>query len=397
VALVRPSSRHVLHLAFFLLVGSSATRMIVDNSPHCPYIVAVSTLLALSYAGGLRHAGQLGRWRPVWVGVMLVLWAVLLSATPATLANAYAWCAVPLACVAVEALDRRWTIAAATVIGGTLLAVLVRQAGGFQPDLIFAPIAAVWATLALHHRMQRAATAQQRLIDELRDTRAELARQQHEAGTSAERARIARDLHDTLAQELAAGRMLLQAADRDWRSNPERARERVRAVTETLGDNLAETRRIIDDLTPSELARQSLPAALRDVCLRAQRSGAARRVLFTSDLGGDPVDVPDAAAALLRVAQGALANVRDHAGAGTVVVTLGRCGDAVTLTIRDDGVGFAPGRPSPAPGRGFGLPASRERLSGYGGSVTVDSEPGRGTTLTAVLPLPRATGLAAVA
>jgi signal transduction histidine kinase len=395
--LVRPSAKHVLHLAFFLLVASSATRMIVDNSPHCPYIVGVSTLLALSYAGGLRFASQLGRWRPAWVGVLLALWAILLAATPATLANAYAWCAVPLACVAVQALDRRLAVAAAGIIGGTLLAVLVRQAGGLQPDLILAPIAAVWATLALHRRLQREAVAQQRLIDELRDTRAELARQQREAGTSEERARIARDLHDTLAQELAAGRMLLQAADREWWRHPERARERVRSVTETLGANLLETRRIIDDLTPSELDQQSLPAALQEICLRAQQSGAAPRVLFTGSPDSDPVDAPEAAAALLRVVQGALANVRDHAGADTVVVSLGRCGDRITLSISDNGVGFIPGRPSPTPGRGFGLAASRERLAGYGGSVTVDSEPGRGTTITAVLPLPRDAGLATVA
>lgn len=93
---------------------------------------------------------------------------------------------------------------------------------------------------------QRDATARRRLVEELRDSRAELALRQREDGIRAERARIAREIHDTLAQELSGSRMLLQAAERDRRRSPETAWAGVRTIADALGDNLAETRRILD-------------------------------------------------------------------------------------------------------------------------------------------------------
>ena len=389
----RLSARHLPHLAFFLIVGSSAVRMITLNSPLCGYLLSISALLALCYAGGLVCWHRLGRWRPAWLGVLVVLWLLLVYVAPASLAAAFSWCAVPLACIALETLGRRAAAITATAITGFLALALGRQAGWSEPDLVIAPIAAALATIALYRVRQRDSAARQRLVDELRDTRAELALRQREAGMNAERARIARDIHDTLAQELAGSRMLLQAAERDWRNSPQQAMARVHAVTESLGESLVETRRIIDDLTPSALDGHGLEAALRALCLRAQRSGY--RVDFRADATHGSVtsetpsatEPPEIAAALLRVAQGALANVRDHARAANVTVTLARQDGLVTLEVRDDGVGFAPDRTATAAGRGFGLAAIRERLRACGGTLTVDSGPGRGTTLTAALPL----------
>lgn len=379
---------HLPHLAFFLIVAGSAARMVEIDNPRCLWMLSLTGVLALGYGGGLVFWEQLGRWRTAWLGALLLVWLLLVHTAPASLATAFSWCAVPLACVAAGTLGRRASIAAVAVITGLLVAIHVRNAGAFQPDLVLAPIAAVWATLALYRVQQDDAAARQVLIDELRETRADLALREHEAGTSAERARIAREIHDTLAQELAGSRLLLQAAEREWWRDPAKALARVHAVTESLGENLVETRRIIDDLTPPALDTQGLDAALRELCVRAQRSGTAHGVVFRTDAGlGSAPEAPETASTLLRVAQGALANVRDHACAANVVVTLDRLDGLVTLQICDDGIGFAPDRTTSAPGRGFGLAAIRDRLRAYGGTVLVDSAPGRGTTLTATLPL----------
>ncbi|WP_405735896.1 sensor histidine kinase [Streptomyces sp. NBC_01537] len=379
----------MLHAAFFLLVGSSAVRLLRQNDPLCVSVLVLSSLLAVCYAAGPALGDRLGRWRPVWLGVLLSLWLLIVWLVPASLATAYAWCAAPLACVTLRTLGRRGSVVVVSVISGVLVGSLLReQSGAFEPDLVVAPVTAVWATLGLYRVQQRDAAERRRIIDELHSTRAELALRQREAGMDAERARIAREIHDTLAQELAGSRMLLQAAERDWRRNPESARARVRTVTESLGENLVETRRILDDLTPPALDRHDLESALRALCLRAQLSGTAPHVTFRAI--GDARPVPPATAAtLLRIAQGALANVRDHARADSVLVTLGRRrAGLLTLEVRDDGIGFAAGRTAEAPpGRGFGLDAIRERLRACGGSVTLDSAPGRGTTLIAAVPL----------
>ncbi len=95
--------------------------------------------------------------------------------------------------------------------------------------------------------------------------------------------------------------------------------------------------------------------------------------------------------ALLRIAQGALANVREHAGATTAALTLTYLGDQVVLDIADDGRGFTPGPlgvRAPSPGvRGHGLPAMHARVRQLGGTLTVESSPGEGTVLSAAIPL----------
>ncbi|MFI9580577.1 sensor histidine kinase [Streptomyces sp. NPDC052236] len=270
--------------------------------------------------------------------------------------------------LALRVLGQRAAVGAVAVITVLLAVALVRQTGRLDLEQVTPPAAAVWATVALHRSQQQL---------------------QREAGRLAERARIARDLHDTLAQELAGSRMLLQSAERDWDRRPEAARAQVRAVVEALGTNLAETRSIIGDLTPPALRQDDLETALRVLCARTQAAVGAPCVTFRTRGGPVPVST-DRAAALLRVAQGLLANVRDHARAGKVLVTLARRADGtIALEVRDDGVGFAPGAsgaPS-APGRGFGLAAGRDRLGVYGGTLAVRSAPGRGTRALATVPV----------
>ena len=385
--------RLVPHFVFFVVVGTALIRLVDLNTPRCWYIVTVSGLLAAAYAAGpaagpavWSRLGALAR--HIWVAAMLLLWVVLVVIVPAPLNGTYVWCAVPLACAALSALGPRsggTAVAATTVV---LIGQLARTAGGFDPETVLIPVAAVWATVVLYRAQQRDATERQRLVEELRSTREILAEQQRRAGVVAERARIARDLHDTLAQELAGNLMLLQAAERDWAERPDAARTRVRAVVDGLDAGLAETRRIIRDLAPSAVAEAGLEGSLRLLCTRAQADGTAARVQFRPVGDHRPALDQQAAAALFRVAQSLLANVREHAHAMNLLVTLRHHPDRVELEVCDDGVGFAPAEmltPS-RPGRGFGLPSARARLRECGGDLDVGGAPGGGAQVRAALP-----------
>lgn len=348
----------------------------------------------ISYGAGLALWERMSiRGRHLWLGLLLVLWCWISWFLPANLAFGYAWLAIPLAILAL----RMFTDGAAIVVVGLITALLVvclvRATEGFRLDLWAPPVAVVWASVALYR-------GQQRLVHELRRTRDELARQQREAGRLAERARIARDLHDSLVQELAGNRMLLQAAERDWDQQPEAARVQVHTVSEALGASLADTRSIIRDLTPPALKRDGLTAVLRELCIRRGAADGAPQVVFQTR--GEPRGVhPDEAAVLLRVVQGLLANAYEHAGAAHVWITLHyRDDDTINVEVRDDGVGFdlasldtrTPDALNVADGRGFGLAAVRERLAGYGGTCVVESAHGQGTRALATLP----TGISAL-
>ncbi|WP_329315860.1 sensor histidine kinase [Streptomyces sp. NBC_01262] len=390
---VRLALRLVPHFVFFVVVGSALVRLGDLNTPRCWYIVTVSGLLAAAYAAGpaagpavWSRLGALAR--HLWVAGMLLLWVVLVVIVPAPLNGTYVWCAVPLACAALSALGPRSGGTAVAAITVVLVGQLARTAGHFDPETVLIPVAAVWATVVLYRAQQRDATERQRLVEELRSTREILAEQQRRAGVVAERARIARDLHDTLAQELAGNLMLLQAAERDWAERPDVARTRVRAVADGLDAGLAETRRIIRDLAPSAVAEAGLEGSLRLLCTRAQADGTAARVQFRSVGDHRPALDQQAAAALFRVAQSLLANVREHAHAMNLLVTLRQHPDRVELEVCDDGVGFGPAEMLMAsrPGRGFGLPSARARLRECGGDLDVGGAPGGGAQVRAALP-----------
>lgn len=387
----------VPHLVFFSVVGAASVRLVREPNELCTEIVAVSGLLAVVYAAGLMMWSSFGRpARRLWVSTLLLLWTALMVLNPPPLAAAYAWCGVPLACLVLRALGRRGATVALAGITAVLFGRLSHQAGGFDAELVLIPVAAVWGTVTLYRAMQRDAAERQRLLAELRGTRRVLADEQRRAGALAERERIARDLHDTLAQELAGHLMLLHAAERDLTERPDAARDRVRAAVDGLDAGLAETRRIINDLTPSAVVESGLEDSLRLMCGRAQQEGTAGCVTFRS-VGAHPAEVSvEAAATLFRVAQSSLANVREHARAGNVLVTLRQRQGALELELLDDGVGFVPDAAGAATarGRGLGLPAARARLRELDGDLHVDSEPGRGTRIRAVVAARRTSGRA---
>jgi signal transduction histidine kinase len=222
-------------------------------------------------------------------------------------------------------------------------------------------------------------------------TRAELAEASRHSGVLAERERLARELHDTVAQGFISVVTQLESAeqvlDADQPGATDQARTRLRTARETARGSLEELRRSVRALRPDLLESASLPQALLELVRRWSDEVGIPAELRTT---GAPAPLhPDAELALLRIAQEALTNVRRHARASRVVITLSFLDDLVTLDVDDDGVGFAAGGPAEPQLRadgGFGLIGMRERLAAAGGTLAIESAPGQGTTIAASVP-----------
>ncbi|WIX85983.1 sensor histidine kinase [Amycolatopsis sp. DG1A-15b] len=216
------------------------------------------------------------------------------------------------------------------------------------------------------------------LITRLEESQAEVVRLSREAGTAAERERLAQEIHDTLAQGFTSIVTLAQAIESELDTDPAAARRHAELAARTARDNLAEARAMVAALAPADLAAGSLVDALR------------RQADRLADETGVPVEyeVDDALPAigmaaevvLLRGAQEALNNVRRHAAASAVSVHLSVVDGSVRLSVRDDGAGFDPDHAT-----GFGLRGMRSRAEQVGGRLSVRSGP-RGTELTLEVP-----------
>ncbi|CAM5444725.1 sensor histidine kinase [Streptomyces abikoensis] len=373
----------VMHAAFFLLLSASFARFLIRHpgEPRTPWIVALSVLLALLYVlspAFARPAPQL-----LWPAAVVAAWVVLV-----VLAPSFAWCSVPLLYTGLRTLPARAAVLLVAFLTGLVVVAQLRLAHGFDPTLVLAPPAVAAVATAVFLHMQRQTERQRALIGDLVRTRRELAATERREGALAERQRLSMEIHDTLAQGLSSQRMLLQAADRTWDADPQAARRHTRTAAEIAARGLAEARRFVDDLAAPQFdGGARLEDALRALAASETAEGTGTPVLFHLD--GTPVALPDGVrAALLRIAQGALANVREHAGAATAALTLSYLGDQVVLDVADDGRGFAPGSPPvPAGGRGHGLPAMRARVRQVGGTLTIESAPGEGTVVSACVPL----------
>ena len=222
-------------------------------------------------------------------------------------------------------------------------------------------------------------------IAENEDLHRRLIAQAREAGVAEERRRMAREIHDTLAQGLTGIVTQLQAAEQAASrppADPAGWRRHVAAATQLARDSLSEARRSVDALRPEPLERWRLSEALADV---AERWAALNGIPVQAQTTGTARPIrPEIEFALLRAAQEALANVARHAHATRVGLTVSYMENEVALDVRDDGVGFDPAA-LPA-GGGFGLIAMRQRVADLSGTVEVESEPGGGTAISTCIP-----------
>jgi signal transduction histidine kinase len=205
---------------------------------------------------------------------------------------------------------------------------------------------------------------------------AQLLTQAREAGVLDERARMAREIHDTLAQGFTGIIAQLEAA----RHNPGQWRRFADQAQALARENLSEARRSVRALRPGQLEDAHLPEAITGMSERWSKTSG---VAVGFETTGEPKPMlADVEVALFRIAQEALTNVAKHAKASRVGLTLSYMEDVVLLDVRDDGVGFEPGNA----GGGFGLSSMRQRLLRVAGSLAIESSPAEGTAVNASVP-----------
>ncbi|WP_240521569.1 sensor histidine kinase [Amycolatopsis vastitatis] len=275
--------------------------------------------------------------------------------------------------------------------------LLINTLGNGGPVHALRERPAVWITIVVVQTaaiggggLLSAAVARQneerrRVLDDLATAQAEneglqrqLLSQAREAGILDERQRLAQEIHDTLAQGFTGIITQLEAAALA-KDEPAEWQRHLDSATALARENLTAARRSVRALHPEPLDAAALPEALAGVAARwSARTGVPAAVTTTGDRR--PLH-PEIESTILRVTQEALSNVDKHAAASRVGVTLSYMDDEVSLDVRDDGAGFTPG-----PGPGYGLPGMRRRVLRLAGRLSVESEPGGGTAISAILP-----------
>ena len=235
--------------------------------------------------------------------------------------------------------------------------------------------------LRLTEQREEALRAKEAALEENAGLHMQLLAQAREAGVLDERQRLARDIHDTVAQGLAGIIAQLNAADG---ADDADRRRHLRAAADLAHSSLDEARRTVRAVGPPTLDAAQLPEALAEETAKWSEANGVR-VEFTTTGEAKPMH-PEIEVTLLRTAQEALANVRKHAGASRVGLTLSYMDDQVALDARDDGRGFDPHSVKPRIGHGYGLAAMRQRVGRLAGSVAVESSPGAGTVVSANVP-----------
>ncbi|MCD0444085.1 sensor histidine kinase [Glycomyces sp. A-F 0318] len=235
----------------------------------------------------------------------------------------------------------------------------------------------------LQDERQEALRSREEALEENAGLHMQLLTQAREAGVLDERQRMAREIHDTVAQGLAGVIAQLHAVDG---SDEEAQRRRhLDSALDLARDSLAEARRTVQAIGPPALESSQLPEALAEVSSKWSASASVPVELVTT--GEARPMHPEVEVTLLRIAQEALTNVAKHAEAGRVGITLSYMEDQLAIDVRDDGLGFETGRAKTVEkGGGYGLSAMRQRVGRLDGRLSVESEPGRGTVVSASVP-----------
>lgn len=360
--------------AYYAIVALGVVAAVLAESETAAVsrAIAVGSVVAIAVLYGLW--GRHGRAGLPFIVVLLVVFAVGATAVPTISYLLFAIC--PLIFLVLRIRPAVIAVFCANLL--PLATGLLRESGDWSSFTRLGPISVltaaaavwlgVWIDRVVEQSKERAA-----LIAELESSRAEVARLSHEAGVATERARLAGEIHDTLAQGFTSIITLLQAAD------PALADERLAMAVRTARENLAESRALVAALVPAALAAGSLPDAVRRLTIRfAEETGIPATCRLTGDTRPLPTVVE---VVLLRAAQESLANVRRHAEAHEVDVLLAFAADGVRLAVRDDGRGF-----DTAAAPGFGLPGMRARAERVNGTLTVHSDPETGTLVEVEVP-----------
>lgn len=361
-----------LHLLMVGLAALAVVRaFVVDEGDAIAVLLLAIVFLATYALGGwmLRRAST-----KLWLLLLTVEWFGLLCLTPEA-----AYLVFPLFFLHLHGLPPR--LGPAAVIASAILAVIgIGVHDGFTVGGIVGPLVAALVAIAIglgYRALSLESRERQRLIEELLETQRQLTTSEHDKGVLSERTRLAGEIHDTVAQGLSSIQMLLHAAERSDPAGP--GVEHIRLARDTAAVNLAEARRFVRELTPPSLAESGLPAALNRL------DSTQLRVPVSVDGPVRPLPMP-IQTALLRIAQGALANVAKHAGTDTASITLAFVGDGVRLEVSDAGIGFDPATLSDdAAEDSFGFAVMRRRMRELSGTLTIRSALGEGVQVVATI------------
>ncbi|MEU5991449.1 sensor histidine kinase [Spirillospora sp. NPDC047418] len=393
-----------VHGTFLVLLAVALVRTLHDGRA---WTAAGGLALGAIYAGGVLWAGRDRRPRlglaRLWLALLTAAWAGLALSSPD-----FVWLAFPLFFLYLHLLPLPAALPGVALLTAAAVGAVAWHGGGVRLAEVLGPTigASVATLMALAYQaLYRESEERRLLIEDLVRTREKLVEVESATARLTERERLAREIHDTLAQGMSSIILLLRAARRDLGGGTDAALARVAEAEQAAAENLEEARNFVRGLAPPVLQQSSLTDALRRITESAAVRSASR---IRFDVTGAPAELPVAyEVALLRIAQGALGNVARHSAAENVGVTLTYLDDMVMLDVFDDGRGFDPaaiGRPPAGSGKeagrevgkdardgggtGYGLRAMRDRARALGGTLTIESVPREGTAVVATLPVP---------
>jgi len=370
------------HAAFALFILIAAVVLVIGDDPDRPMAATALAAITVAYVGLAVPGAQRRGWRTrAYLAVMVLSLAVAMAGAPTL--SFLLFVGFPQTWFFTD--SRRegtaWTIA-------TAVAGLVGMTTGYGESvrtidiavsmlvsIAFTCVLGIWISQVVAQSEERA-----ELIHQLEDTRAELAAAHHEAGVAAERARLASDIHDTLAQGFTGIVLLTQTAAARTPDQP--TRDQLALIEDAARAGLAEARTLVAAMTPVGLEDAStLGEALRRLAERVSRESGVQVVVEVDEAR----TLPRAQQiVMLRAAQEALGNVRKHAGARSAQIVLSATDGTATLEVRDDGIGITTTDVEAA--QGFGLAGMRRRVEEAGGVFEVVGAPGGGTRLRIEVP-----------
>ena len=369
-------SLHVL-VAVLLLVGLLG----VQHSRVPALTVCLAALFSGLYLAGtvMHHRGR--DIRPgtgaAWLGIVAALWVALVWTSPD-----FAWLEFPLVMLACYLLPTPLGIAASLAAGAFTVAVMAPETGiGGIIGPTIGTLVAVVASFA-YQALRGEAEHYKLIAARLEATQMELAESQYQAGALQERTRLAREVHDTMAQGLSSivlfGRVAAGHLESGNPARREKAQEILRTIVDTASENLSEARRFVAANSP-----EAAPLSDRLEALAASARSRQKAIDSPLDLtlvapGADQI-TGEAADVVERVVREGVSNIVRHSHAGKAVVTVEKLGNVATVDVFDDGSGVK--RPA-----GHGLTGLRARVAEVGGTLELESSP-RGTVLAARIPL----------
>ena len=390
--IIVPPSAEVWTLRVLYLVALVVAQLVPASSTQ--HLVSASALIALMVFTEIWTRVNIGpMWRRVGIfAVTTTLIAVAIAATP--IAGIASWAGYMLYASLFTGLPMVLTISVSCV----LMTATQRYGWENLANPWWASVLA-WilnfvigvAVVVVTDARETSVIRRNQLTEDLLAERSRTARLQSElleqarlVGIRDERSRLARELHDTVAQGFVAVVTQLESVDEAELSDA--TRDRVDNAKMLAREGLGEARRAVNALRPLTLDAQPLPTAVQD-----QLTAFSKRNHITAVLrvDGDAHDLGGSDDTVLRILQESLANIAKHAGAQQVVVTLTYLDDELLLDIRDDGDGFDVDAVRRSAHSGFGLTGMAERAQLLSGTVVVESDPGAGCVVSVSIPTER--------